>query len=168
LARFRLLMGGGEAFDLLKMVDVVAGHGFNDGPEGHGSAFGVGGGSVAVVVGDGGKEEQIPVAGGVEEGHCGFEVVGLVARGPSVLIEGLDDGVGLVEGGGEGLAETEGKDDLAVGEVGGDLADAPLAGGGVGVDLGFGEAGGEGAEMPGGGGEDGEGIAASKVTGVRV
>jgi hypothetical protein len=40
----------GEAFDLLKVVDVVAGHGFYDGPEGHGAALGVGGGAVAVVL----------------------------------------------------------------------------------------------------------------------
>jgi hypothetical protein len=40
----------GEAFYLLKVVDVVAGHGFYDGPEGHGAALGVGGGAVAVVL----------------------------------------------------------------------------------------------------------------------
>ena len=99
--------GGGQAFDLLKVVDVVAGHGFDDGPEGHGAAFRVGGGAMAVVVGDAGEEEQIPVASGLKEGHCGFEVVGLVACGPGVLVEGLDDGVGLVKRGGEGLAEAE-------------------------------------------------------------
>lgn len=50
------------------MVDVVAGHGFYDGPEGHGSALGMGGGAVAVGFGDGGEETEIPVAGGLEEG----------------------------------------------------------------------------------------------------
>ena len=57
----------------------------------------------------------------------GSKLVGCVAFGPGVLVEGLDDGVGLAERGGEGLAEAEGEDDLAVGEVGDDLADAPLA-----------------------------------------
>ena len=41
--------GYDEAFDLLKVVDVVAGHGFYDGPEGHGASLGVGGGAVARV-----------------------------------------------------------------------------------------------------------------------
>jgi len=147
-----------EAFDLLEVVDVVAGHGFDDGPEGHGAAFGVGGGAAAIVVGDGGEEEQVPVAGGLEEGERGFELVGGGAFGPGVLVEGLDDVVGLVERGGEGLAETEGEDDFAVGQVGGDLADAPLAWDGVGVDLGGGEVRGEGVETLRGGGEDGDGV----------
>src|SRR5258707_8088325 len=105
----------GEATDLLKVVDVVAGHGFYDGPEGHGAALGVGGGAVAVVLRDGGEVEQVPVTGGLEEGQAGLEVVGCVAFGPGFLVEWLDDGVGLVERGSEGLAEAEGEDDLAVG-----------------------------------------------------
>ena len=103
---------------MLEVVDVVAGHGFDDGPEGHGAAFGVGGAAVAVFVGDGGEVEEVPVAGGLEEGEGGLELVGAVALGPGFLVEGLDDGVGLAERGGEGLAEAEGEDDLAVGEVG--------------------------------------------------
>jgi len=146
----------------------VARHGFDDGPEGHGAAFWVGGGAVAVVAGDSGEEEQIPVAGGLEEGHCGFELVGLIARGPGVLVEGLDDGVGLVERGSEGLAETEGEDDLAVGEVGGDLADAPFVWCGVSVDLCFRETGGEGTDAFGGGGEDRDGVAVTEVAGVGI
>jgi hypothetical protein len=58
---------GGYFFDLQKMVDVVASHGFYDGPEGHGSAFGVGGGVVTVFLGDGGEEAEVPVAGGFVE-----------------------------------------------------------------------------------------------------
>ena len=50
MLRRRLFVACGEAFDLLKVVDVVAGHGFYDGPEGHGAAFGVGGTAVAVVL----------------------------------------------------------------------------------------------------------------------
>ena len=38
----------GYAVDLLEVVDVVAGHGLDDGPEGHGTAFGVGGRTMAV------------------------------------------------------------------------------------------------------------------------
>ena len=146
--------GCDEALNLLKVVDVVAGHGFYDGPEGHGAAFGVGGAAAAVVLRDCGEEEQVPVAGGLEESERGFEVVGCVTFGPGVLVEGLDDGVGLGEGGGEGLAETEGEDDLAVGEVGDDVADAPLAWGRRSINLGTGEIGGEGLETLGGGGEN--------------
>ena len=92
----------------------MAGHGFYDGPEGHGAALGVGGAAVPVVLRDGGEEEQIPVARGLEEGQRGFELVGLVTLRPGVLVEGLDDGVGLADRGCEGLAEAEGEDDLAV------------------------------------------------------
>ena len=95
-------------------------------------------------------------------------MVGLVAFGPGVLVEGLDDGVGLVERGREGLTETEGEDEFAVGEVGGDVADAPLARGRWGVDLSSGEIRGEGADALGCGGEDRDGILAVKEAGVRV
>ena len=160
------LVGGvcGEVFELTEVVDVVAGHGFDDGPEGHGAALRVGGGAVAVVLGDGGEEEQVPVAGGGEEGQCGFRSVGGVAFGPGVLVEGLDDGVLL----GEGLAEAEGEDELTVGEVGDDLADAPFAGGRGRVELRAGEAGGEGVEALCGGGKDGDGVLAVQAAGVRI
>jgi hypothetical protein len=75
------------------VVNIVASHGFDDGPEGHSSAFGVGGGVMAVILGDGGEEAEVPVAGGLVEGQGGVEVVGGVALGPALLIEGLDDGV---------------------------------------------------------------------------
>ena len=84
------------------------------------------------------------------------------------LVEGLDDGVGLAGRGGEGLAEAEGEDDFAVGEVRGDLADAPLAGGRMGGDLGAGEAGGEGVETLGRCGQNGDRILAVKIAGVGV
>ena len=132
------------------MVNVVAGHGFDDGPEGHGAALWVGGSAVAIFLGDGGEEEQVPVAGGLEEGERGFELVGCVALGPGVLVKGLDDGVRLIERGCESLAEAEGKNDLAVGEVGDDVADAPLAWGRRSIDLGTGEIGGERLEALGG------------------
>ena len=157
-----------DAFDLLKVVDVVAGHGFDDGPEGHGAALGVCGAAAAVVVRDGGEEEEVPVSGGLKESHSGFELVRGVAGGPDVLIEGLDDGVGLTEGGGQGLAKAEGEDDLAVGKVGGDLADAPFAGGRVSVDIGDSEVRGEGSEAVGGTAEDGNGVLTVEVAGVRI
>src|SRR5258708_20127257 len=81
--------GCGQAFDLLKVVDVVAGHGFYDGPEGHGAALGVGGAAVPVVLRDGGEEEQIPVARGLEEGQRGVGVGGLVTLRPGLLVAAL-------------------------------------------------------------------------------
>jgi hypothetical protein len=158
----------GEAFDLLEVVDVVAAHGFYDGPEGHGAAFGVGSGAVAVFVGDGVEVEHIPGAGGFEEGECGLELIGGVAFGPDFLVEGLDDGVGLAERGGEGLAEAEGEDHLAVSEVGDDFSNAPFAGRRAGVDLGRREAGGEGVDPLGGCVEDRDWVSAAEVDGVRI
>ena len=157
-----------EAFDLLKVVDVVAGHGFYDGPKGHGAALGVGGEAMPVILRDGGEEEQVPVAGGLEESEAGLEVVGGVAFAPCFLVEGLDDGVRLVECWGEGLAQSEAEYDLAVGQVSDDFADAPLAGSGGIVDLRAAEAGGEGSEALGGGGQDGDGILTIKEAGVGV
>jgi hypothetical protein len=159
---------GGQAFDLLKVVDVVAGHGLYYGPEGHGAALGVGGAAVAVVLRDGGEEEQVPVASGLEESQRWLEMVGCVTLGPGLLVKGLDDGVGLGERGSESLAESEGEDDFAVGEVGDDVADAPLARGGGSIDLSAGETGGEGLEALGGRGEDGDGVLTVEIAGVRV
>jgi hypothetical protein len=146
------------------VVDVVAGHGLDNGPEGHGAALGVSGGAVAVGLVDGGEEFQIPVARGGEECECGGEVVGGVALGPHLLVEGLDDGVLFAEG----LAEAEAEDEFAVGEVGDDLADAPLAGGGRRVGLGGGEGLGDSAEMVSGRGDDGNGVSTFEEFSVRV
>ena len=44
----RLVVSRGEALQLLEVVDVVAGHGFDYGPERHRAALGVGGGAVAI------------------------------------------------------------------------------------------------------------------------
>jgi len=106
------------------VVEVVAGHGFDDGLEGHGSALGVGDGAVG---GDGQRgvdEEEIPMAEGGEGaeslGRCEFAVAG----GPLVLIEGLDGGAIF----GQGLAEAKGEDEFAVGEMAEDFGGAPLGG----------------------------------------
>jgi hypothetical protein len=163
----RLGASCGEVLKLPKVVDVVAGHGFDDGPEGHRAPLGVGGGAVAVVLRDGGEEEQVPVARGVEESEGWFEVVDGVALGPCFLVEGLDDRGGFA-GCGEGLAEAKGEDHLGVGEVGDDVADAPFAGLGRSVGFGGGEAAGEGVDTLGGAGEDWDGVAAVQVFGVGV
>jgi len=153
-----LWLGGGEAFELLEVVDVVAGHGLYDGPEGHGSTFGMGGGSSAVGFGGGSDEVHVPVAEVGEDGEGGDEVVGGVALAPDCLVEGLDHGVGFSRLGCEGLAEAVGEDEFAVCEVGDDFAEAPLAGGGGVLDLRWGEAGGEFGDGCGGTEENGDGV----------
>lgn len=143
-------IGFGEAFELLQVVDVVACHGFYDGPEGHGSALGVGGWAVMVGFGDGGEEAEIPVAGRLKERKGCDYIAGGVALSPTLLIEGLNDGVVFSER----LAQTEREDKLAVGEVGEDLADTPFTGGRRVVELVVGQVGGELMEMIGCRGKD--------------
>jgi len=70
----------GEALDLFEVVDVVAGGGFEQVFEGHGAAFGVGGGFLLFSCGDGGEQLEVPVAGGGEGGERIGEGVGGVAR----------------------------------------------------------------------------------------
>lgn len=160
----RVSGGGGETFELLEVVDVVAGHGFYDGCEGHGAALGMSGLALAVGFGGGGDEFDVPVAGGLEEDDGGGEVVGGVALAPDGLIEWLDLGMVFAEG----LAEAEGEDDFAVCEVSDDFADAPFAGGGRVFDLSFGERREELMEVAGRGCENGERRLAGKEFGVGI
>ena len=86
-----------------------------------------------------------------------------VALRPGVLVKGLDDVVGLVGWGSEGLAQSEGKDEFAVSQVGDDVADAPFAGRGWVINLCAGETSGEGVKSFGGAGKDGDGVVAVKI-----
>jgi hypothetical protein len=124
----RLCVGAnslGEPAQLAEVIEVVAGHGFDNGLEGHGAAFGMGndaaGGGWQSCV----NEREVPVA---EGGECRERLGGGdagVCGGPLVLIEGLDDVVVF----GQGLAETEAEDELAVGEMAEDFSGGPFAGG---------------------------------------
>ena len=76
--------------------------------------------------------------------------------------------MGLVERGSESLTEAEGEDDFAISKVGGDLGDAPFAWCRAGLDLSRRKAGGKASEALGGSAEDGHGVLAVKVAGVRV
>lgn len=109
-------------------------------------------------------ELQVPVACGAEELERGGQGVGGVAHGPEVLVEGLDDGVNL----GEGLAEAEAVDELAVGEVRDDLAGAPLSEGDGGGDLLRGEPAAGLVDETGRGGEDSAGVLVGEEAGVGV
>ena len=81
----------------------------------------------------------------MKDRQCRFKVVGLVAFTPTILVEGLGDGVGLIGFSCEGLSEAEGEDDLAVSEVRNDVADASFPRSGV-IDLRAGERCGEVAQ----------------------
>lgn len=142
----------------------MAGHGFDDGPEGHGAALGVGGLALTVGFGGGGDEFEVPVAGGVKEHHGRGEVVGCVTVGPDALVKWLD--LGLIFA--EGLAEAEAEDDLAVGEVRDDLSDAPLSGRGRVLKLCFGERGEELMQGAGGGIQNWQGLSAIEEFSVRI
>jgi hypothetical protein len=77
--------------------------------------------------GQGGFDEaQVPAADGGEGDDGVGRGDGGVVGGPLVLVEGLDDVMIF----GEGLAEAEGEDGFAVGEVTEDVAWGPFAGGG--------------------------------------
>ena len=142
----------------------MAGHGFHDGGEGHGTALGVGDG-LGRVRGQGGfDEEQVPAPDGGEGDDGVRRGDGGVGGGPLVLVEGLDDVMIF----GEGLAEAKGEDGFAVGEVTEDVARGPFAWGG-----GLGKAGcadgvGEIVEAVVGFFEDGEGILSVEEFGVGV
>ena len=135
------------------MVEVVAGHGFEEDLEGQGAALWVGQRAVEVGLAAVADEFEVPLARGAEELERGGQAIG-VARGPGVLVEGLDDGVDL----GESLAKAKAVDELAVGEVGDDLAGAPLAGGDGCGDLLWRELANGLVDEAGSGGEHGPGI----------
>ncbi len=154
----------GQAFEQLDVMAVVAGDGFEDGLEGEGAAFGVGGRSDEVGGLNGGEEADVPGAEGLVGGLGGGEVEGGVAVAPAVLVEGLE-GRAI---GGEGLADAPAPDDLTVGEVGHELAQAPLIGAGGAVDL-IGRIRGEEIVEPRrGGGDDVDGVVAFEVMGVGI
>lgn len=155
------------------MVEVVAGHGFEQGLKGEEAAFRVEALPGEVFRGDGGEQGEVPLPAGAEECEGGRDFAGLVAGGPGFLVERLQERRWGSGGVGENLAEAPGKGQLAIGQVGEDLAGAPLSfavdGGGEG---GFELLGGEGAggfvEEAWSGGEDFVEAAVGEVVGVGV
>ena len=112
-----------EFFELGEVVEVVAGHGFDDGLEGHGAALGMRDGLAGCLRQSVLNEEQVPVAQGGERGEglrCRDSRIG---GGPFFLIEGLDDVIVL----GQRLAQAEAEGQFAIGQVRGDLGRAPFA-----------------------------------------
>jgi hypothetical protein len=158
----------GDTLDLPNVIDIVAGHGFDDGPEGHGAALGVGGDAVAVGFCDGAEEAEIPFAGILEEIERLRKIVCGIALCPGLLVEGLDDRVGLVWRGAERLAKTKRKDEFAVGQVGDDLTDAPFVRSWSVVDLLDGEGSEDAAKTQCGSEEDWDRVLPVEESGVRI
>ena len=153
-----------QAFEQAEVVQVVAGDVFERGLEGDGAALGVLCGAIAVRGGHSGEQKHVPGAESVEGLLGGGEIVLAVVSGPAVLVKGR-------EGGGVGvknLAEPPGEGDLAVGHVGHDLAEAPLAGAGRGVDLVGAEAVEQVVKARRGGGDDVLGGFVAEVVGIGV
>lgn len=146
------------------MVEVVAGHGFNDGLKGHGAALGVDGWLVGCGWRGVADEDEVPLS---ERGECSEGLLrrdGGIDSSPAVLIEGLD-GVVVFS---ESLAETEAEGYFAVGEVAEDFGRGPLAGSGGDADAGGTDGVDEGFENSGRGGEYLEDGAAIEEAGVGV
>lgn len=158
------LFCGGDSFELLDVVDVVASHGFYDGSEGHGAAFRVGdglGGSFGRGVAD---EDEVPLAHGDEGGEGLLGGDAGVVFGPAVLVEGLEDVVFFSEG----LAEAEGEGDFAVGEMREDCGGSPFAGCWSDGEMFRADGVGEGFQRGGGLGEDLLDGAVVEEAGVRI
>lgn len=106
------------------MIAVVAGHGFDDGPERHGAALRVRHFFGAIFGGNGCQESQIPGANRIKSRVGRGEIVGCIALRIDILIEGQKGGTGVRQG----LAKTRAKHQFAVGKVRDDLAGRPFAG----------------------------------------
>jgi hypothetical protein len=146
------------------VVEVVTTHGFDDGGEGHGATLGMGDGLVGVGGQGGLDEDQVPAAEHGERGERFVGIDGGIAGGPLVLVEGLDDVVVLSEG----LAQAEGEDGFAVGEMAENVAGTPFTGRTRGGDFGGANGLGEGFEARGRGGQDGEGVLAIQEFGIGI
>src|ERR1700756_349343 len=104
------------------MIDVVAAHGLDNGPEAHGAALRVNHGFRMGLKRERAYEREVPVAHRVEGGERVPSTIPVVMSRPFLLVEGLN-GVMVFT---ESLPQTEAEDQLAVGEVADDLTGTPL------------------------------------------
>lgn len=118
-----MLLAGGDGFELLEVVEVVAGYGFDHGLEGHFAAFGMGERFREHLGGCGADQREIPIADGGEDGEGRASFERRIIFRPLVLVEGLDDVMVFREG----LAQAKPKDHFAIGEVAEDLAGGPFS-----------------------------------------
>jgi len=131
------------------------------------AAFRVEGWAFEVGLAEGADKLEVPDTGGAEELERGRQVVGGVVLRPGGLVEGLEER-GFAGGCGEGLAEPEAEGELTVGEVGEDLAWAPLARRDGSFDLLRGEGADGLVDQSGCRGEDGAGVVGAELDGVWV
>src|SRR3954464_2617370 len=105
------------------MVEVVAGHRFDNRAEGHVAAFGVDALLRHALWRRVLNQRKIPFAHRRERAERAARAEAAVHPRPFLLVERLNDVVRL----GEGLPQTERERDFAVGEMAEDLARVPLA-----------------------------------------
>src|ERR1700722_11969030 len=98
------------------MVNIVARHGLDEGPEGHSATFRVGCKAIAISFGVCADEVKVPFPCRLEEIECSHQVVSHVALHPNILIKRLNDCVGLIGWSSKRLAETKREDKLSVRE----------------------------------------------------
>src|SRR5258708_35240596 len=101
---------------------MVAGDGFDQNLECHRSALRMAKRLGERVGGHGPCECDVPLAKGRKNRQRGGCVVSRISARPSFLVEWLDDMMVL----GQRLAQTKGKDRLAIGQMAEDLAGAPF------------------------------------------
>ena len=106
------------------MIQIVSGHRFDDGLEGHGAALRMGHGLGRRGWQSFGDELKVPRAQGCKGRKRILGRNSVVRSGPLFLIEGLQNVVFF----GKSLPEAKGESDLAVGKVADDFRRRPLAG----------------------------------------
>jgi SAM-dependent methyltransferase len=109
------------------MVEVVARHGFDNGFDCHIAALGVVEHFGSLLGREGCNKRGVPGAHGGKDGERGLRIHRGVGGGPSVLVERLDDVIGLRES----LSQAESKNHFTVGEVSKNVAGGPFPGCGI-------------------------------------
>src|ERR1019366_2830873 len=112
-----------KRFDLFEVVPVVAGHGFEDFLQRHVAAFRVVEGFIEILWLQACEKSEIPLPHRREDAQRHARIVVSVSGRKFVLIERLDHVVIFRQR----LAQPEGEDYFAIGEMSHDVTNAPLA-----------------------------------------
>ena len=113
---------GGDFFQLRQVVQVVAGHGFHKGEERHGSPLGVGHRAICCPWHRFADQRQVPPAQRTKNAERFTGTDPSITGRPLVLIEWLNRRCIF----GQRLAQAEGKDQLAIGQMRNDLRSRPF------------------------------------------
>src|ERR1700733_12552349 len=115
-----------DGFDLLDVVPVVSRHGFHDGLKRHGAALGMRHWSGQIGRFHGLDQRYVPGAHSRQRRQRQLGIARRITFRPQILIEGLDDVMILSQS----LLEAEAEHNFGVGQMGNDIASAPLTGSG--------------------------------------